>query len=117
MLRFVCHRADGLLGVDSGGTSDPFCVLTLLNAARDEIGKELKTGIMKKTLSPEWGESGLFDIDLGAAEAEGAVELGTFSGGGGGGMCACECAAAKRHTQHRHHHCTAVWQLLPLRRR
>jgi len=45
-----------LLALDSGGTSDPYCIVA--------VGEQsLKTRTIKKTLNPVWGETFPFQID------------------------------------------------------
>ena len=54
--------ADDLQPADSSGTSDPFCELRILNAAKEEakLHKSQKTKVIKKTNSPQWGETFVF---------------------------------------------------------
>jgi len=50
-------EARALLAADKGGTSDPYAVVSLLDADGQEILKEsFRTKTWKKTLSPQWRE-------------------------------------------------------------
>lgn len=42
-------KAEGVAAADLGGTSDPFCVLELVNS-------RLQTNTEYKTLTPEWNK-------------------------------------------------------------
>ncbi|CAK9293688.1 unnamed protein product [Gordionus sp. m RMFG-2023] len=48
-------KARNLSGVDIGGTSDPFCILELINT-------RLQTQTIYKTISPEWNKTFVFEI-------------------------------------------------------
>lgn len=49
-------RAESLLAVDGGGTSDPFCIIKL------DGQRVFKSKVIKKTTAPIWNES--FEVDL-----------------------------------------------------
>ncbi len=54
VLEVVVQKAEGLLAMDRGGTSDPFCEL--------QLGKQKKkTKVKPKTLNPQWDETFLLD--------------------------------------------------------
>jgi hypothetical protein len=55
LLTVKVFRAQGLTAADYGGTSDPFCVLELVNA-------RLQTQTQYKTLNPEWNKVFTFRI-------------------------------------------------------
>ena len=57
----VMEGAD-LLAVDKGGTSDPFCVVTLLDFMDEPFGKPQKTKTIRKTLTPQWKQSFAFTL-------------------------------------------------------
>jgi hypothetical protein len=58
-VRFFVYEANNLMAKDSNGLSDPYVVLM---DTIDVNGKECKTKVMKKTLSPKWSEAFTFQV-------------------------------------------------------
>jgi hypothetical protein len=62
MLTCVLIKADGVKAADRGGTSDPYCKLSMpagLDTGGKQSGKAIKhkSRVVDKTLNPEWNET------------------------------------------------------------
>jgi Ca2+-dependent lipid-binding protein len=55
VLQIAFIAASGLSSADRNGLSDPYCTISR-NFFTDTKGREIRTKVVRKTLSPEWGE-------------------------------------------------------------
>lgn len=58
-VRLYVYEAANLMAKDSNGLSDPYLVVV---DTLDVDGKECKTKVLKKTVSPKWNESFTFPV-------------------------------------------------------
>ena len=75
MLKVTVVEGADLLAVDKGGTSDPFCVLTLLDSLDEPFGKAQKSKTVKKSVAPQWKQSFAFTLPPSAVGCKLRVEV------------------------------------------